>query len=232
MPRNRTIHPHFPRVPAIGRLSRDARLLFILLWTVADDKGRLRLDAESLVEQLYPFDGDAVQLLPGWLDELERQRCIERYEVEGATFLRIVGWQRLQTIDRPSRSRLPASPSEPDPREAREPREESPEMPMRRASKANPLEDAFFEEQEALLSHAGEFTSERVLGFLDLALRKSLASGMHTAPARYIELAGRKAGLWSGRGTSSGRREPRDRESTGPGPAELRGLPDTSRGDD
>ena len=142
MPRIRTIHPHFARAPTMGRIGRDARLFFILLWTMADDAGRLRLDPESLQEQLFPFDTDALMLLPAWLDELERQRCIERYGVEGVDYLRIVHWRRLQTIDRPTPSRLPASPSEPpsEAREARDTREESPRRSRKRGSGAIPRE--------------------------------------------------------------------------------------------
>jgi hypothetical protein len=214
MPRNRTIQPNFARAPNITRLSRDARLLFILLWTQADDSGRLRLDAERLREELYPLDPDAELLLPGWLDELERQRCIERYEVEGAAYLRVIGWKRLQKVQHPTASGLPAAPHE-----AHEPHEDRPKSQQRRASGANPHESAFFEEQESLLDEKGEVTSERVLSLLDRALRQSLKSDVHTAPARYIELAGRKAGLWGGRGAPTGRKE--TVPSAGPSLAEL-----------
>jgi hypothetical protein len=175
MSRNRSIQPHFPRSPAIGRLSRDARLLFMLLSTQADDSGRLRLDAERMRKELfYPFDSDAVLLLPDWLDELERQRCVERYEVEGVAYLRVIGWRRLQRVQHPTPSVLPAAPHE-----------DRAISQQRRASEADPHEGAFFEEQEALLSQAGKITSERVLGLLDLAFRKPLASGMHAALALY-----------------------------------------------
>ena len=87
MPRLRIIRPNYTQLPAVGRLSREARLLHILLWPVADDAGRLRLDPDQLVEQLYPFDEDASFLLPSWLDELERERCIERYAIDGAAYL-------------------------------------------------------------------------------------------------------------------------------------------------
>ena len=42
MGRIRTIKPEFPQSESMGRVSRDARLTFILLWTMADDAGRLR----------------------------------------------------------------------------------------------------------------------------------------------------------------------------------------------
>ena len=39
MARIRTIKPEFPQSETIGKLSREARLLFIQLWTLADDEG-------------------------------------------------------------------------------------------------------------------------------------------------------------------------------------------------
>jgi hypothetical protein len=106
--RIRTIKPEFPQSETVGRLSRDARLLFIMLWTIADDEGRLRASSRMLASLLYPYDDDARGLMDGWLDELEREECVRRYEVEGSTYLEIVKWLEHQKIDKPSASRLPA----------------------------------------------------------------------------------------------------------------------------
>ncbi len=97
---------------------------------------------------------------------------------------------------------------------------------MARASEADPHED-FFVGEEALLSQPCDFSKEGVLGLLDFALRKSLARNATTAPARYIVLAGRHAGLWQGKGSPVGRKEPEPEPRTR-SPAEIFGLPDTS----
>ena len=55
MSRIRTIDPHFPQTASLSRVSREARLFFILLWTFADDAGRLRLDHERLKEPPHSF---------------------------------------------------------------------------------------------------------------------------------------------------------------------------------
>ena len=121
MARIRTIKPEFPQSETIGRLSRDARLLFIQLWTVADDSGRARGNSRVLASLLYPYDDDAKALMPAWLDELERAGCIQRYSVDGDTYLEVCNWLKHQKIDRPSASKLPppsralASPREPSP---------------------------------------------------------------------------------------------------------------------
>lgn len=107
MARIRTIKPEFPKSETIGRLSRDARLLFIQLWTEADDEGRARASSRMLASLLYPYDDDARDLMEGWLRELEREGCIRRYIAENAQYLEIINWQKHQKIDRPSKSRLP-----------------------------------------------------------------------------------------------------------------------------
>jgi hypothetical protein len=107
MGRIRTIKPEFPHSETIGNLSRDARLLFIQLWTLVDDSGRSRASSRLLASLLYPFDDDAAGLMPGWLAELEAQGCLRLYQVDGGQYLEICKWLKHQKIDKPSASRLP-----------------------------------------------------------------------------------------------------------------------------
>jgi hypothetical protein len=65
MGRIRTIKPEFPQSESVGRLSRDARLLFIQLWTVCDDSGRARGSSRMLASLLYPYDTDVLGLIDG-----------------------------------------------------------------------------------------------------------------------------------------------------------------------
>lgn len=107
MARIRSIKPEFPQSETIGRLSRDARLLFVQLWTIVDDEGRARAASRMLASLLYPYDDDAKDLISSWLDELETAECLVRYEVDGSTYLQICNWLKHQKIDRPSSSKLP-----------------------------------------------------------------------------------------------------------------------------
>ncbi len=107
MARIRTIKPEFPQSETIGFLSRDARLLFIQLWTIADDEGRTRAASRMLASLLYPYDDDAGTLMEQWLEELEGKRCIRRYEIEGSKYLEITNWLKHQKIDKPSKSKIP-----------------------------------------------------------------------------------------------------------------------------
>jgi hypothetical protein len=60
-----------------------------------------------LASLLYPYDDDAPALIDGWLSELDREKQIRRYVVDGSEYLEVVKWLEHQKIDRPSASRLP-----------------------------------------------------------------------------------------------------------------------------
>ncbi len=107
MARIRTIKPEFPRSEGMGNVSRDARLCFVLMWTLADDAGRLRGASRLLASLLFPYDDDALELLPTWLAELEAEECIQLYKVDGSTYIQITKWLSHQKIDKPSQSKIP-----------------------------------------------------------------------------------------------------------------------------
>jgi hypothetical protein len=110
MARIRTIQPDFARSPSMSRVSREARLLFVLLWTLVDDEGRCQAALDDLARVLYPSDSDASMYLLSWLDELEREDCIERYTIDDVDYLRIVHWHQHQRIYHPTPSHLPPPP--------------------------------------------------------------------------------------------------------------------------
>lgn len=112
--RIRTIKPEFPQSESMGRVSREARLTFIQLWTLADDAGRLRGNSRMLAALLYPYDDDAPARIGSWLGELENEGCIHQYAHQGSQYLQICNWLNHQKIDKPSRSRLPACHERPD----------------------------------------------------------------------------------------------------------------------
>jgi len=112
MGRIRTIKPEFPQSQSMGKVSRDARLLFVLLWTLVDDSGRTRAASRMLASLLYPYDEDAPKLIGKWLAELEKVGSIFRYVVDGDDYLEVCKWEHHQKIDRPSKSKFPA-PSSP-----------------------------------------------------------------------------------------------------------------------
>lgn len=107
MGRIRTIKPELPQSESMGNISREARLLFILTWTLADDEGRLRGNSRMLASLLFPYDDDAPRLMDGWLTELVRERCLDVYQIDGTTYVQIANWLIHQKIDKPSKSKIP-----------------------------------------------------------------------------------------------------------------------------
>lgn len=107
MARIRTIKPEFPQSESMGSVSRESRLCFVLLWTLADDEGRLRGNSRMLASLLFPYDDDAPGLIDTWLSELEKENCIIRYKVGDATYVQICNWLIHQKIDKPSKSKVP-----------------------------------------------------------------------------------------------------------------------------
>jgi len=106
MARIRTIKPEFPQSESMGRVTRDARLTFIQLWSLADDSGRLRGNSRMLASLLFPYDDDAKDLIDVWLNELESEACLRRYKVGGDSYLEISNWLKHQKIDKPSKSKI------------------------------------------------------------------------------------------------------------------------------
>jgi hypothetical protein len=92
----------------MGRVSRESRLCFILLFTLADDAGRLRGNSRMLASLLYPYDDDAKKHIDGWLTELHKEECITRYEAEGDQYIQLNKWLQHQKIDKPSPSKIPS----------------------------------------------------------------------------------------------------------------------------
>lgn len=94
----------------MGRVSREARLLFILLWTLCDDAGRSRGDARLLKGLLFPYDEVTFDQIEGWLTELEGEGCLTQYTRDGSRYVAIRNWLTHQKIDKPSKSKFPDPP--------------------------------------------------------------------------------------------------------------------------
>lgn len=103
--RIRTLKPYMWEDEKIGQVTRDARLLFIGLITMADDAGRFRAVPTVIVGHIYPYDRDAGKKVCKWLQELETVGLIQLYgEVYGC----IVNWEKHQRISHRTPSILPS----------------------------------------------------------------------------------------------------------------------------
>jgi hypothetical protein len=110
-PRIRTLKPEAWQDEKLGGLSRDARLLFVVLITMADDEGRFRAMPASILGHGFPYDADAIKKLDKWIAELTNCGLVRIYEVADVPYGWLPKWTDHQKINRPSKSELPPCPS-------------------------------------------------------------------------------------------------------------------------
>ena len=102
MARIRSIKPKFWDDIKIGRLSRDARLLYIGLWSFSDDIGVVIGDSIWLKSKVFPYDQIQVQQFEKWIKELVINGfiCLLSYDEE--RFIYLPNFTRHQVITRPN----------------------------------------------------------------------------------------------------------------------------------
>lgn len=101
--RIRSIHPRFWDDPKMGRLSRDARLLYIATWNLADDKGILIIEPQYLRCHVFPYDDDVTAVhVERWVAELVDAERILPFKVKDERYGQIAMFTKWQKIDRPS----------------------------------------------------------------------------------------------------------------------------------
>lgn len=110
MARIRSIHPEFWEDEDIGALSRDARLLFIGTWNLADDEGLLRWAPSYLKASVFMYDDDVdVAEVERLMGELADANLVFPYR--GGKALQRLGWipsfRKHQKPNRPQPSKLP-----------------------------------------------------------------------------------------------------------------------------
>ena len=95
----------------VARLSRDARLLYVGLITLGDDDGRLKGSAALVRSQIFPYDDDVkVADVTRWLKEIEVQKLVVQYKVDGEQYMYHPKWEDYQLLreDRRRDSNIPA----------------------------------------------------------------------------------------------------------------------------
>ncbi|HUU98237.1 MAG TPA: hypothetical protein VM487_21095, partial [Phycisphaerae bacterium] len=101
MARIRTIKPEFWTSEQVVECSPIARLLFIGMWTFADDAGRHPLSYARLKMEIFPADDFKIDSIESLVDELISAGLIRTYTITGKQFLQITGWHH-QRIERPT----------------------------------------------------------------------------------------------------------------------------------
>ncbi|MGW2223868.1 HNH endonuclease [Streptomyces formicae] len=110
MPRIRTVKPEFWEDELLGVMPRDARLLFIATFNMADDEGILRWTPSYIKAQAFMYDDD---LGPKEVDQL--MRCLTDTGlifpfvggVAQQQMALVVNFRKHQRINRPQKSKLP-----------------------------------------------------------------------------------------------------------------------------
>ena len=102
MARIRTIKPKFYDDVKIGRLSRDARYLYIALWVFADDMGVANGDTIWLKSKVFPYDQIQVQQFEKWMNELVTNGFVCLLSYNGERFIYLPNFTRHQVINRPN----------------------------------------------------------------------------------------------------------------------------------
>ena len=123
MARIRTIKPGLWSDDLVADLSRDARLLFIGLISLADDEGRFVASAATLAGHIYPHDELPPTTIRRWLREIETKDrehaertgkglSVVLYQVGRAQYGWLPKYRRHQRISHPQPSALPPPPGE------------------------------------------------------------------------------------------------------------------------
>lgn len=111
MARIRTIKPETSEDEKLGQVSRDARLMFILLWTICDDHGRFRAAPVHLRSRLFGYDDVSLTEVADWLGELAGIGRVRLYEVDGERYGVVANWTKHQRIDNASKPLYPEPPT-------------------------------------------------------------------------------------------------------------------------
>jgi len=95
----------------VAKLSPLNRLLFIGLFSNADDEGRLRGSAVYLKSLIFPYDRLKPSIISKALMQMNRIGIIRYYKVNAEWYIEHPKWRKHQYIDRPRSSQLPPSPT-------------------------------------------------------------------------------------------------------------------------
>ena len=105
------ISPSIWESSSFSKLSDLAKIVFIGLFSNADDDGKGYGDATFVKNKLFPRDKDKrVTDIEKALSEIAQTMSIIFYEVEGDKFYYLTKWKAYQKIDRPTPSKIPNPP--------------------------------------------------------------------------------------------------------------------------
>lgn len=108
------IHSKIWESDQVTSLSMNARLLYIGMFSIADDYGRLRGDARFLKNRIFPFDDICLKDIEALRDEIQNVELIEVYSSGKGVYIYHPNWKKYQKlrIERIKPSEYPDPPSD------------------------------------------------------------------------------------------------------------------------
>lgn len=107
MARRRMIDPNFWQSEDVSKLSVRQRLLFIGLFSNADDEGKLRGNPAFVRSIIFPYEDFAMNEIEQDLNDIEGVGSILQYNVEGSKYILLCNWKKFQRVDKPQSSVIP-----------------------------------------------------------------------------------------------------------------------------
>ena len=108
MARKRMIDPNIWQSEDFSKLSTLGKLVFIGLFSLADDEGRGRCNPVYLKSTLFPYEeGIRSTDIDKTLSEISSNMSVIFYSCDGSSYYSLLSWDTFQKIDRASASRIP-----------------------------------------------------------------------------------------------------------------------------
>jgi len=106
--RKRMIDPGIWQSEDFGHLSTLAKLVFIGLFSQADDYGRGRGKPQYIKNTLFPYDEEMTAGdIKNAFAEIVTHMSIRFYESNGSEYYALTNWRTWQKVEKPTPSRLP-----------------------------------------------------------------------------------------------------------------------------
>ena len=111
MARKRMISPEIWTSQDFSELSNFEKIVFISLFSHADDEGRGVAEASFIASATFPFDKNRRDTdIEKALTKIALTMSVQLYSINGRKYYVMTNWKRWQKIDKPSKSKLPPPP--------------------------------------------------------------------------------------------------------------------------
>lgn len=97
MPSRRMIDPSIWQSETLASLTYRQRVLFIGLFSNADDQGRVKGHPALIRSMIFPYEDIALTDIQADLDAIEEVESIAQYKVKGKAVIQVLGWWDYQS---------------------------------------------------------------------------------------------------------------------------------------